>query len=230
LAGTNETVNEDLVRRERRAAHEMVALGDVRIDHLRKERSCAGDGIVDTGDFRGDRRFLARVKQAGGCAAVVGGHFDLPVVDQALIRVYTPIMNDDPCLCTGLRQAALAATQIYDEVLQPTGLKITMFRLLRRISEAGQPTISELARIVDLDRSTLGRNLKVLERLGHVQLAGGRDDRSKIVSLTARGKIRLEKALPLWTKAQRSMQSWLGDDKAAVYRILSKVNREAANA
>lgn len=139
-------------------------------------------------------------------------------------------MKDDPCLCTGLRQAALAATQIYDDVLQPTGLKITMFRLLRRISEAGQPTISELARIVDLDRSTLGRNLKVLERLGYVQLAGGRDDRSKIVGLTARGKMRLEKALPLWTEAQRSMQSWLGDDRAAVYRILSKINREAANA
>jgi DNA-binding MarR family transcriptional regulator len=146
------------------------------------------------------------------------------------MRVYTPSMNDNPCLCTGLRQAALAVTQIYDEALRPSGLKITMFRLLRRISEAGQPTISELARIVDLDRSTLGRNLKVLERLGHVQLAGGQDERSKIVSLTTRGKTKFEKALPLWTKAQRSMQSWLGDDGAAVYRILSKVNREAASA
>jgi DNA-binding MarR family transcriptional regulator len=127
-----------------------------------------------------------------------------------------------------LRQAALAATQIYDEALAPSGLKITMFRLLRRISEAGQPTISELARIVDLDRSTLGRNLKVLERSGHVQLAGGQDERSKIVSLTAKGRSRLEKALPLWAKAQRTMQTRLGDEKAAVYGILSKLNRTAA--
>ena len=139
-------------------------------------------------------------------------------------------MNDDACLCTGLRQAALAVTQIYDEALGPSGLKITMFRLLRRISEAGGPTISELARIVGLDRSTLGRNLKVLERLGHVQLSGGEDERSKVVSLTARGKGRLEKALPLWAKAQRSMQARLGNEKAAIYRILSKLDPEHLDA
>jgi DNA-binding MarR family transcriptional regulator len=105
-----------------------------------------------------------------------------------------------------------------------------MFRLLRRISEAGQPTISELARIVDLDRSTLGRNLKVLERLGLVYLAGGQDERSKLVSLTTRGRAKLEKALPLWTKAQRSMHARLGDEKPAVYRLLSKLDRASANA
>ncbi|WMT74968.1 MarR family transcriptional regulator [Bradyrhizobium sp. Ash2021] len=103
-----------------------------------------------------------------------------------------------------------------------------MFRLLRRISEAGQPTISKLARIVDLDRSTLGRNLKVLERSGHVQLSGGQDERSKIVSLTAKGRTRFEKALPLWAKAQQTMQARLGDEKAAVYAIQSKLNRKAA--
>ena len=139
-------------------------------------------------------------------------------------------MNDDLCLCTGLRQAALAVTQIYDEALEPSGLKITMFRLLRRISEAGRPTISELARIVDLDRSTLGRNLKVLERLGYVQLASGEDERSKIVSLTASGKTKFEKAFPLWQQAQRSMQARLGDERAAVFRILSKVNQQAGHA
>jgi DNA-binding MarR family transcriptional regulator len=159
---------------------------------------------------------------------VIGAHGR--TIDANYLRVYAPNMNDEPCLCTGLRQAALAVTQIYDEALEPSGLKITMFRLLRRISDAGRPTISELARIVDLDRSTLGRNLKVLERLGYVQLAGGQDERSKIVVLTARGKTKFEKALPLWEKAQRSMQARLGDERASVFRILSKVNRAAAHA
>jgi DNA-binding MarR family transcriptional regulator len=157
--------------------------------------------------------------------------FDLGgIVDVVDLRVYTPNVNDEPCLCTGLRQAALAVTQIYDEALGPSGLKITMFRLLRRISDAGRPTISELARIVDLDRSTLGRNLKVLERLGYVQLAGGQDERSKIVVMTARGKTKFEKAFPLWERAQRSMQARLGDERAAVFRILSKMNRETGHA
>jgi DNA-binding MarR family transcriptional regulator len=102
--------------------------------------------------------------------------------------------NDDACLCISLRQAALAVTQIYDEAPGSSGLKITMFRLLRRISEAGKPTINELARSLDLDRST-GRNLRVLQRMGYVKLAGGRDERSKLVSLTTGGKARLETAL-----------------------------------
>src|SRR5258708_8082501 len=139
-------------------------------------------------------------------------------------------MNDAPWLCTSLRQAAVAATQIYEEALEPSGLKITMFRLLLWISEAGQPTISELARIVDLDRSTLGRNLKVLERSGHVQLSGGQDERSKIVSLTAKGRTRFEKALPLWAKAQQTMRARLGDEKAAVYPTQAKAKRQAADA
>jgi DNA-binding MarR family transcriptional regulator len=139
-------------------------------------------------------------------------------------------MNREPCLCTSLRQAALAVTQIYDRALAPSGLKITMFRLLRRISDAGAPTISELARIVELDRSTLGRNLRVLERLGLVRLDGGTDERSKVVSLTRKGKAAFEKALPLWAEAQAAMKSTLGREKDAVLRIHAKVSREDAAA
>ena len=101
-------------------------------------------------------------------------------------------MTDDICLCTGLRQAAHAMTEIYDEALAPSGLKITMFRVIRRLSEAGEPTISELAGIVGLDRSSLGRNLKVLEREELVTFIGGADERSKVVQLTAQGKTSAE--------------------------------------
>jgi DNA-binding MarR family transcriptional regulator len=110
--------------------------------------------------------------------------------------------------------------------LAPSGLKITMFRLLRRISDAGSPTISELARIVELDRSTLGRNVRVLERLGLVRLDGCSDERSKVVSLTRKGKTVFEKALPLWAEAQAAMKSTLGREKDAVLRIHAKVSRE----
>src|SRR5258708_23900668 len=135
-------------------------------------------------------------------------------------------MEHEPCLCTSLRQSALAVTQIYDQALVPSGLKITMFRLLRRISHAGAPTISELARIVDLDRSTLGRNLRVLERLGLVRLDGGTDERSKVVSLTRKVKAAFDKALPLWEKAQNAMRSMLGGEKDAVLRIPEELSPE----
>jgi DNA-binding MarR family transcriptional regulator len=134
-------------------------------------------------------------------------------------------MNLEPCLCTGLRQAALAATKFYDDALQPTGLKITMFRLLRRIDEVDAPTITELADIVQLDRSTLGRNLRVLERLGLVRLSDGEDERSKRIELTAAGSKKLETALPLWASAQRRMKKRLGDHQSMIGEIAAKLER-----
>jgi DNA-binding MarR family transcriptional regulator len=135
-------------------------------------------------------------------------------------------MTDDTCLCTGLRQAAHAITQIYDEALAPSGLKITMFRVIRRLSEAGEPTISELAKIVGLDRSSLGRNLKVLERDKLVTFVGGADERSKVVQLTAKGRKALEIALPLWRGVQKRMKSTLGAEKDAVVRVLAIMEAE----
>ena len=90
-------------------------------------------------------------------------------------------------------------TAIYDEALAPSGLKITMFRVIRRLSEADEPTITELAAVVDLDRSSLGRNLKVLERDGLVAFGGGEDERKKVVRLTAKGKTALARACLLYT-------------------------------
>jgi DNA-binding MarR family transcriptional regulator len=134
-------------------------------------------------------------------------------------------MNSDPCLCTGLRQAALAATKFYDDALRPTGLKITMFRLLRRIGEADAPTMTQLADIVQLDRSTLGRNLRVLERLGLVQLSDGEDERTKTIELTTGGLRKLEAALPLWASAQRRMKKRLGDHQGMIVEIAAKLQR-----
>ena len=135
-------------------------------------------------------------------------------------------MNDDACLCTGLRQAAHAMTAIYDEALAPSGLKITMFRVIRRLSEADEPTITELAAVVDLDRSSLGRNLKVLERDGLVAFGGGEDERKKVVRLTAKGKTALARAKPLWLGVQRRMKAKLSAEKDALLRMMSVVNAE----
>ncbi|HEY0219413.1 MAG TPA: helix-turn-helix domain-containing protein [Afipia sp.] len=135
-------------------------------------------------------------------------------------------MNDEPCLCTSLRQAAHTATEIYDRALETSGLKVTMFRVLRRLAEADRPTISALARIVDLDRSTLGRNLKVLERDGLIVFNEGEDERAKIVKLTPKGRAALEKAKPLWRKAQTKMRATLGKEKDSVLRILARVNAD----
>lgn len=127
------------------------------------------------------------------------------------------------CLCTGLRQAAQVATQFYDDALAPAGIKITMFRLLRRIEEAGTPNISELANIVQLDRSTLGRNLKVLERANLVRMSHGEDERMRTVELTPLGRRKFTKAVPLWCSAQRAMEKKIGMSEEDIFTIVSRL-------
>ena len=119
---------------------------------------------------------------------------------------------NDKCICTSLRQAARASTALYDKALAPSGLKVTMFRLLRRIESHPNASISSLAELVGLDRSTLGRNLKVLERQGLLALPSGKDARARRVALTPAGKTALARAVPLWAQAQTEMKVLLGVD------------------
>jgi DNA-binding MarR family transcriptional regulator len=116
-----------------------------------------------------------------------------------------------PCYCVTIRRAAQAVTQFYDAALEPSGLKITQLSLLRAIARQGPVSITELAAAVSLDRTTLGRNLHVLERAGLVSLAPGTDHRERMVQLTSKGETALEAAAPLWEEAQARMRATLGE-------------------
>jgi DNA-binding MarR family transcriptional regulator len=123
---------------------------------------------------------------------------------------------DDRCICTALRQAAAFGTAQYDAALAPAGIKVTMFRLLRRIDEAGVISISELAALLGLDRSTLGRNLRVLERQSLVTMGIGKDGRARSIALTDHGRSTLGAALPLWQDAQADFARRVGPDVSAL--------------
>ena len=106
------------------------------------------------------------------------------------------------CTCFNLRQAARAATQVFDEALKPAGLRATQFSLLAVLSKIKSATITQLAQSMVMDRTTLTRNLKPLESLGWVQIVPGEDRRQRTISLTSKGQETLVKALPYWEKAQ----------------------------
>ncbi len=142
-----------------------------------------------------------------------------------MMRVYTYIMSPKPCLCTSLREAALALTELYDRALEPSGLKITMFRLLRRLKNAGPSTISEFAAVVNLDRSTLGRNLKVLERDGLVTLTCGKDERSKVIHLTKKAEEGIETATPYWEKTQQQIRDIVDEETEIRLNQLTEFNK-----
>ena len=101
------------------------------------------------------------------------------------IRVYTRMASI--CYCASLRAAARKTTALYDAALAPVGINVAQFALLRRIERAQPVSLTEIGRLADLDRSTVGRNVKVLERLGLVRLAAAEDQREAAVTLTPAG-------------------------------------------
>lgn len=127
------------------------------------------------------------------------------------------------CTCLALRRATRRVTQIYDAHMKPLGLRITQFAVLGQLAGAGAPegiSITALARRLGLDRSTLGRNLRPLIKIGLVVMEGGADRRAHTLALTDAGRAMLEKAIPLWRDAQRHVSEKLGREKARALRAV----------
>ena len=117
------------------------------------------------------------------------------------------------CASFHLRRADRVVTQLYDDTLKPSGLKSTQFTLLTAIHLKGPVAINGLADAMVMDRTTLTRNLRPLEKQGWIDVAPGKDRRVREVSLTEAGRHVLESALPLWQKAQALVAERLGDER-----------------
>ncbi|MBD1847350.1 winged helix-turn-helix transcriptional regulator [Cyanobacteria bacterium FACHB-63] len=117
------------------------------------------------------------------------------------------------CACFNLRKASRVVTQHFDEVLKPSGLLITQFTILVAIAMAKSGTINELAERLVMDRTTLTRNLKPMEREGWLKSEPGQDQRTRVISLTSNGEAALAQALPLWKQAQKSVEEALGQQR-----------------
>ena len=107
------------------------------------------------------------------------------------------------CVCGNLRMATRAVTRLYDEQLQPCGLRASQLTVLWATSALGPATVQSIARTISMDQSTLIRNLRLLERDALVKISAGIDRRERIVKITASGRRRFERAMPLWEEAQR---------------------------
>ena len=117
------------------------------------------------------------------------------------------------CACATVRRTDRVLTQFYDEILAPSGLYITQFTLLATLSQAAPATINRLAEIMDMDRTTLSRNLEVLVKQHMVRIEEGEDRRMRQVHLTQEGEQALRRALPLWQEAQARIEHALGRER-----------------
>jgi DNA-binding MarR family transcriptional regulator len=107
-----------------------------------------------------------------------------------------------PCVCNSLRMVTRAVTQLYDDVLRPSGVRVTQFTLLATMARRGEVTLRELEDMLSIDQTTLTRSLALLERNGMIRRVPRPDRRLKAMSLTASGRRALRAARPLWARAQ----------------------------
>jgi DNA-binding MarR family transcriptional regulator len=114
----------------------------------------------------------------------------------------------DQCNCMALRRAARRISQAYDEALAASGLRATQFAILAMLRESGGLSVNALAGRMDLDRTTMGKNLRPLERDRLIAVrVSEQDRRSRSIALTPAGEAALAKAFPLWVEAQARFEA-----------------------
>ena len=123
------------------------------------------------------------------------------------------------CASFNFRKAARAVTQLFDQALQPSGLRSTQLGILLAAGIYEKATMSQLAEIIVADRTTLTRALKPLFRRGLLENIPGPDKRKNGISLTLKGHRTVRKAAPYWKKAQDQVLKGFGKKQWGEFRV-----------
>lgn len=129
---------------------------------------------------------------------------------------------DHSCYCIALRKVSRRLTALYDEAMAPFGITISQFSQLRNIKYRQPVSLSELAEVLELDRSTVGRNTKILQRMGLVVAQASTEDlRETVLSLSGEAVALLAKATPVWRDVQARVEGRL--EAAEFDRVLAEL-------
>ena len=133
-----------------------------------------------------------------------------------------------PCVCNTLRMVSRVVTQLYDDCLRPSGLRVTQFSILAAVARLGEASLKQLEDELAIDQTTLTRSLTLLERDGVLERASHPDGRIKAMRLTSKGRRSLEVARPLWAKAQSKVLREFGTQAwADAQRRLTRLHHVA---
>lgn len=135
-----------------------------------------------------------------------------------------PALEPTDCNCQALRQAARHVSQIYDDYLAAEGLKTSQYSILSKLNRLGPQSINELAKLMVMDRTTLGRAVKPLERDKLLTIEAGEDARVRRLKLTAAGLTKVKAAAAQWREAQKKFETTYGvTDSAELRSALRRV-------
>src|ERR1700720_360450 len=120
------------------------------------------------------------------------------------------------CIAVRLRLLNRVVTNFYDDALRPLGLKVSQLNILVVTARLGLARPVQVCDILQLDTSTLSRNLERMRAHGWLEVVPGEDARTQSFRLTTQGKRLIEKAIPAWEDAQRKAGELLGDQGIAL--------------
>jgi len=123
-----------------------------------------------------------------------------------------------PCYCATLRQAARAASALYEAALVDSGLRATQYTALQLLKSAPNLTTTEVADAIGMDQTTATRTLALIKKGGLLSDARGRDGRERLWKLTAAGETTLRELRPKWEAAQAELEKRLGRSEAALLK------------
>jgi DNA-binding MarR family transcriptional regulator len=132
-------------------------------------------------------------------------------------------LSQFPCLCAVIRKTGRSLTKQYDNYLKPSGLKVTQYSMLVNIMRNPGIAVTELAKLLLMDQTTVTRNLRVLEKTGYISMnPDGSDSRVKRIRITDIGQAKVDEAKPYWETAQLEMVRILGREE--IDHILASLN------
>jgi len=133
----------------------------------------------------------------------------------------TDYMACASCFCLASRQAARKITRLYDGYMQKSGIRVTQFTILSQLMLRGDLPIGKLANILGMERTTLTRNVTLLEQRKWVSIKTGDDPRSRMIGITAQGRGIVRRGFPYWSEAQAHVGKMLGADGESALKILA---------
>jgi DNA-binding MarR family transcriptional regulator len=126
----------------------------------------------------------------------------------------TPFIDEivENCLAARVRMIGRAVTAIYERAVSGHGVTIAQVNLLAALGKLGPSAPSRLGQVLQLERSTVSRNLDILLENGWVRAVSSDDKGVKEVALTAAGRKKIESLMEAWRGAQKEAAKFLGED------------------
>lgn len=135
----------------------------------------------------------------------------------------------EECLATRVRQLSRIVTRVYDDAMRPLGITASQYTLLAQLASRDGITAVEIGHDLDIEKSTLSRNLKRLLALGHIIMDPPAGRRGRGLHLTPKGQTILEEAYPVWINAQSKALGVMGSEcRNVLDGLLTQAERLAA--